>query len=102
MIIKLGSSMDIAVSLASGGVLGAVAILIGQHLRRRYPQACACGYLANYHDPLTGSCQGLEDGDYLRRYDTQGRYLGHSYDTVPCGCRRYTAALEEVPPDLEG
>jgi hypothetical protein len=69
------------------GVAIVIGILLGRFLpnRRKGPRPlapvepfCGCDHHRSFHDPQTGQCHGLMDGDPLK---------------VPCTCRQYSGPV---------
>lgn len=83
------------IELLAGGGLVLLGAAIGRWMpgRHRYhrPRSirpiCGCEHHHSFHDPKTGECHGLMDGNPIK-YDTWKDPT--AYEQVPCTCRQYS------------
>jgi hypothetical protein len=78
------------------GVAVIVGVLLGRFLpnRRKGPKPrkqpepiCGCDHHHSYHDPKTGECHGLVQGDPVR-YNEYDRPM--AWEQVQCSCKQYS------------
>ena len=76
-----------------------IGVLIGRFLpnRRKGPRPeeppepiCGCEHHHGYHDPKTGECHGLMNGDPIRYYS---HGPAAAYKQVRCSCRQYSGPV---------
>jgi hypothetical protein len=82
-----------------GAVIFVVGALCGRFwpARRRTPKPvppprpfCGCGHHHGFHDPKTGECHGLMNGNPLQ-YDSWDAPT--AYEQIPCTCRQYSGPV---------
>jgi len=83
------------IELLAGGGLTALGFVLGRlPSRRRGPRqvepVCGCEHHHSFHDPKTGQCHGMMDGNPVAftHYNSPT-----AWEQVPCTCRQYSGPL---------
>lgn len=85
--------------MLTGAVIAVAAFLAGQwlprpHRRGRTPKPprpfCGCGHHHSFHDPATGECNAVVNGN-ATRFDRYQEPI--VWERVPCACRQYSGPV---------